>query len=246
MILTGTILNAVVVIVGAILGHFMSMLFDKFPRLRELPTQLMKAVSVVVIVIGVSGAIESQKPIVLVVSMVVGTLIGSLIDIDGAFERFGKFIERKFVRNKENTTHPMLNEGRVQKSFSKAFVTTALTCCVGALAITGALESGLSGGANQELLYTKSVLDFITAIVFSSAYGLGAAAASVVILVYQGVIELGASWLSVFLQNSITEISAVGSVIVCALGLNMIGATKVKIANMLPAVFLPILLCLFM
>ncbi len=246
MILQATILNAIVVIVGSIAGHFLSKLFDKRPRLRELPSQLMKAVSVVVIVIGVSGALESEKPIVLLISMVVGTLIGSLIDIDGLFERLGKFMERKFVKSKENTTHPMLNEGRVQKSFSKAFVSTALTCCVGALSITGALESGLSGGAEQGLLYTKCVLDFITAIVFSSAYGLGAAFASIVVLLYQGIIELGASGLSVFLQGSITEISAVGSVVVCALGLNMIGATKVKIANMLPAIFLPILLCLFM
>ena len=245
MILLGTILNALAVVAGSIIGHFLSRLFDKFPRLRELPSQLMKAVSVVVIVIGVSGAIKSENPIILVVSMVVGTLIGALIDIDGLFERLGKFIERKFVKT-PTPTHPLLREGKEQKSFSKAFVTTALTCCVGAMAITGALESGLSGGAEQGLLYTKSILDFITAIVFGSAYGLGAAFASIVIFLYQGAIELGASGLSTFLQSSITEISAVGSVVICALGLNMRGATKVKISNMLPAIFLPILLCLFM
>ncbi|MBQ8839916.1 MAG: DUF554 domain-containing protein [Clostridia bacterium] len=246
MILRATILNALVVIIGSVLGNFLSKVFEKHPRLRDIPTSVMKAISVVVIVIGIDGALDSEKPIVLLISLVIGTVIGSIIDIDGLFEKLGKSVERRFVKNKVNPKHPELTEGRAQKSFSKAFVSTALTCCVGALAITGALESGLSGGANQELLYTKCVLDFVTAVVFSSAFGLGAAAASVVIFLYQGIIELCASGLSVFLAGSITEISAVGSVIVCALGLNMLGVTKIKIANMLPAVFLPILLCLFM
>ena len=180
-------------------------------------------------------------------SLVVGTVIGTAIDIDGLLERFGSFMERKFVKATNSPSHPELDGTRPPKSISKGFVSTTLTCCIGALSIMGALNSGLSGGADQNLLYTKAVLDFITAIVFASAFGgIGAMLAAVPIFIYQGSIELGARALSGVLLGSINEISATGSVIVVALGLNMVGATKVKIANMLPAVFLPILFCLFM
>lgn len=244
MLFLGTFVNTASIIVGGILGLLLSKGFEKNARLREVPSAAMKSISVVVIVIGVEGAMESTKPIVLLLSLVVGTVIGTIINIDGALEKFGKNIERKFVKS-HKTTHPDLSSDIPQKSFSKAFVSATLTCCVGALAITGALESGLSGGAEQGLLYTKSVLDFTTALVFSASYGGGAILACVPVLVYQGLIELCASGLQGFLAGSIVEISAVGSLIVCALGLNMLGATKIKIANMLPSVLLPILLCLF-
>ena len=241
----GTLINTGAIIIGGILGLILSRQFEKNARLREVPSAAMKAISVVVIVIGVEGAIESTKPIVLLLSMVIGTVIGTIINIDGALEKFGKNMERKFIKSNKSV-HPELAKDLPQKSFSKAFISATLTCCVGALAITGALESGLSGGSEQGLLYTKSVLDFTTALVFSASYGGGAILACVPVLIYQGLIELCASGLQGFLAGSIVEISAVGSLIVCALGLNMLGATKIKIANMLPSVLVPILLCLFL
>ena len=241
MVLLGTIVNVLTIIAGALIGRLLSRQFEKHPRLKEIPNAAMKAISVVVIVIGIDGALESEKPLVLLISMVVGTTIGTIINLDGLLEKFGKAVEKKFVKNKKQG-----NTGEGEKSFSKAFISTTLTCCVGALAITGALQSGLSGGAEHGLLYTKSVLDFTTALVFSSSFGLGAMAAAIPVFLYQGIIELCASSLSGFLSASMVEISAVGSLVVCALGLNMVGATKIKIANMLPAVFLPIILCIFM
>lgn len=245
MLFLGTLVNTASIVVGGILGLLLATQFEKNARLREVPSAAMKAISVVVIVIGIEGAITSEKPIVLLLSLVIGTVIGTIINIDGGLERLGKTIERKFVKDKKSD-HPDLVGDMPQKSFAKAFVATTLTCCVGALAITGALESGLSGGASQGLLYTKSVLDFTTALVFAASYGAGAIFAAVPVLLYQGIIELCANGLQNFLSKSIVEISAVGSLIVCALGLNMLGATKIKIANMLPAVLLPILLCLFL
>lgn len=245
MLFLGTLINTASIIVGGILGLLLSRQFEKNARLREVPSAAMKAISVVVIVIGVEGAIESSKPIVLLLSLVIGTVIGTIINIDGALEKFGKNIEKRFINNSKRV-HPELSYDMPQKSFARSFVSTTLTCCVGALAITGALESGLSGGSEQGLLYTKSVLDFTTALVFSASYGGGAIFASIPVFLYQGIIELCASGLQSFLAASIVEISAVGSLIVCALGLNMLGATKIKIANMLPAVLLPILLCLFL
>lgn len=245
MLFLGTLVNVASIIVGGILGLLLSKQFEKNARLREVPSASMKAISVVVIVIGVKGAMESSKPIVLLLSLVLGTVIGTIINIDGALDKFGKNIERKFVSSSKKT-HPELTKDLPEKSFSKAFVSATLTCCVGALAITGALESGLSGGSEHGLLYTKSVLDFTTALVFSASYGCGAIFSAIPVLIYQGLITLCASGLQSFLALSIVEISAVGSLIVCALGLNMLGAIKIKIANMLPSVLLPILLCLFL
>ena len=226
----------------------LSRVFSKYSRLSTIPDAAMKAISVFVILIGIKGAIKSDKELVILLSLVVGTVIGTVINIDGLLEKFGSFMERKFVKTKPSITgHPELDEAREQKSISKGFVSTTLTCCVGALAIMGALNSGLTGGENQELLYTKSVLDFISALVFASAFGgVGAMLSAIPIFLYQGAIELGASALQDILVGSINEISATGSIIVIALGLNMVGATKVKIANMLPAIFLPIIFCLFM
>ena len=244
----GTIVNCLTVIVGAILGIFLSKVFSKHGKLSTIPESAMKAISVFVIFIGVKGALKSDRELVILISLVLGTVIGTIIDIDGLLEKFGSFMERKFVKNKPSPqSYNGLDEAINQKSISKGFITTTITCCIGALSIMGALNSGLSGGADQELLFTKSVLDFITALVFASAFGgVGTMLAAVPILIYQGAIELGASALKDLLTGSINEISATGSIIVIALGLNMIGATKVKIANMLPAIFLPIVLCLFL
>ena len=251
----GTIVNCLSIAGGSILGILLSKLFSKHHRLASVPDAAMKAISVFVIVIGVKGVVDADVPnasdnmmIIILLSLVIGTVIGTIINIDGLLERFGSFMERRFVKSKPNLTGDAeLDEARQRKSISKGFVSTTLTCCVGALSIMGALNSGLSDGADQTLLLTKSVLDFITAIVFSSAFGgIGALLSVIPVFIYQGGIELGANALSGTLLNCINEISATGSVIVVALGLNMTGATKIKIANMLPAVFLPILFCQFM
>ena len=166
----GTIVNCATVVAGSLLGILLSRVFSKYHRLASIPDAAMKAISVFVIFIGIKGALTSDKDLVILLSLVIGTVIGTVINIDGLLEKFGSFMERKFVRLKPNLTgHPELDEAREQKSISKGFVSTTLTCCVGALAIMGALNSGLTGGENQELLYTKSVLDFISAKTISSS-----------------------------------------------------------------------------
>ena len=176
-----------------------------------------------------------------------GTTIGSLVKIDELLNRFGNFIERKLVKKKKvedvsKKEGALEQEGESQRSVSRAFVATSLTCCVGAMAITGALKAGISG--EHSILYAKSVLDLITAFVYSSAFGLGSILAAIPVFLYQGVIALGAGALSGILEASVNEISAVGSIIVIGLGLNMMGAIKIKVADMLPSIFIPIILCL--
>ena len=248
MILHSTVINALAIVVGSLAGFFLSKLFDRSRRFKKLPDALMKAISLCVIIIGIKGAFDSENFIIVLLSLVIGTTIGTLIKINTLLTKFGDFVERKLVKKKvtapSDPTVPITatsQDGVEGKSFSKSFVATTLTCCVGAMAITGALKAGL--GIEHTTLYTKSVLDLITAFVYSSAFGIGSILAAVSVLVYQGIIAIGAGALSPVLEASATEISAVGSVIVMGLGLNMLGATKIKVANMLPAVFLPIIIC---
>lgn len=247
MILHSTILNAGTIILGSLLGFFLSRFFEKSRRLKKLPDALMKAISLCVIFIGIKGAFDSENFLIVLISLIVGTTIGSLIKIDELLNRFGNFIERKLVKKKKaedvsKKDGEIETEGESQRSVSRAFVATTLTCCVGAMAITGALKAGISG--EHSILYAKSVLDLITAFVYSSAFGLGSILAAIPVFLYQGVIALGAGALSGILEASVNEISAVGSIIVIGLGLNMMGAIKIKVADMLPSIFIPIILCL--
>lgn len=241
--LLGTLVNTATVILGSLFGVLLAKFFSKSKRLRKLPDALMKAISVFVVFIGIKGAFETDKLLVVLISLVLGTLIGSLLKIDEGIKKFGDFVERKLTKKKKEALVQTEDGEEVsQKSFSRAFVSTSLTCCVGAMSITGALKAGMEG--DHSILFAKSVLDFITAFVYSSAFGIGSILSSVVVFLYQGLIELGAGALAGILESSVNEISAVGSLVVMALGFNMLGATKIKIANMLPAIFLPIFLCL--
>lgn len=245
--LIGSFLNAGTIVLGSILGVLLSKFFVKSKRLKKLPDALMKAISLCVIFIGIKGAFDSSNFMIVLISLVVGTTIGSLIKIDSLLKKFGDFVERKLITKKnkgfEDPNKPITAsvEGEEPRSFSRAFVTTSLTCCVGAMAITGSLNAGMNG--DQGLLITKSILDLITAFVYASAFGIGAVFAAVPVLLYQGTITVFAGALSGVLTSSINEISAVGSIIILGLGLNMLGAAKIKVANMLPAVILPVLLC---
>ena len=247
MILVGTAINSGAVIVGALIGMLLSRLLSKSSRLAMLPDVAMKAISLCVIFLGIQGAFDSKQPLVLILSLVTGSILGTIMNIDDGLQRLVSYVERKFVRKQPTITGiEEIDSTKPQKSVSKAFVTTTLACCVGALTITAAMESGVSQGENQTLMYAKIVLDFVTAVVFASSFGLGAALAAIPIFLYQGALELIFFLAGPIMSDyMISEMSAAGSIIIIALGLNMLGATKIKIANLIPAMFMPILFCLF-
>ncbi len=248
MILFGTTLNALFVVVGSLIGILLTKLFTKSPRLAEVPQVALKAISLCVIFIGIQGAFDSSKPLVLILSLVVGSILGTIMNIDGGLQRLGTFVEKKFVKKPLPPQEMFeLDESIAQRNVARAFVSTTLACCVGALTITAAMESGVSQGQEQTLMYAKIVLDFVTAIVFASSFGFGAALAAIPIFIYQGALELIFYFAGpVIPAGTINEMSAAGSIIIIALGLNMLGATKVKIANLIPAMFMPLLFCLFL
>ncbi|MFL0246434.1 DUF554 domain-containing protein [Candidatus Clostridium stratigraminis] len=218
----GTIVNALAIIGGSLVGFILK---GGIPK--KINETIIKGLALCILVIGISGAIKSQNMLVVICSIVIGALIGEAIDIDARLFKLGDSIEHKL-------------QGKGGK-ISEGFVTASLVYCVGAMAIVGSLNSGLKG--DNSILFTKSVLDGISAIMFTSTLGIGVALSAIPVFLYQGIITIGASYLQGILTQTaiITEISAVGSVLIMGLGFNMLGLTKIKVANFLPAVFIPII-----
>ena len=225
----GTIVNTIAVIIGAAIGMF----FKKgIPQ--KLSDTMMKGLGLCTLFLGISGSLDGQNSLILIISMVVGALIGEGIDLDAKLNRLGNWLENKF-KSKDGS----------KVSIAEGFVSASLLFCVGAMTIVGSLQSGLQG--NHEMLFNKSMLDFVAAIIFASTMGIGVMASAAFVFVYQGAITLLAQWVAPVLSDVvIAEMNCVGSVIIIGLALNMLGITKLKVMNYVPAIFIPILLCQFM
>lgn len=224
----GTIVNALAVIAGAFVG-----LLLKKGIPEKISDVVMKGVALCVLYIGISSALAGTNTLIAIISIVLGAVIGSLLDIDRRLNNLGELAERK------------LSKGDGKTSIAEGFVSASLLFCVGSMAIVGSIQSGLTG--NHEMIYTKSMLDGISAIIFTSTLGAGVFLSAAAVLVYQGVIVLCAQWVQPFLSDyAVAEMTCVGGLLIIALALNMLGITKLKTANYLPAVFIPIILCLFM
>ena len=157
-----------------------------------------------------------------------------LLDFDGRFRRLVGKLETRFAKTE--------NSG---STFGEGFVTATLLFCVGAMAVVGSLNSGLTG--NHEVLYTKSLLDGVSAMIFASTLGAGVLLSAVAVLIYQGAITLAAQFLAPVLSDpTIAEMTCVGSLLIIAIGLNMLKLTKIKVMDFILAIFIPIGLCLFM
>ena len=237
----GTLVNAGAIVIGGALG-----LLLKKGLPKKIADTLMVSLGLCTLYIGISGCLEGENTLVLIVSMVIGAILGELIDLDDKINRLGQFLERKFAgkkateENNEGSQEPSALGKKV--SLAEGFVTSSLLFCVGAMAIVGSLQSGLTG--NHETLFAKSMLDFVAAIIFASTLGAGVMLSASLLFVYQGSITLLAHVIEPFLTDSvIAEMNCVGNVIIIGLALNMLGISKFKVMNLVPAIFLPILLC---
>ena len=243
--ITGSIINALAVIAGSVIGLLLKWLASRFSnvlpagadslghRLQEI---IMQGVALCVLYIGISGSLKGSNTLVAILSMVLGAIIGETLDLDRRMKQLGDWVQNKTQKFAGNNG----------TSVSEGFVTASLLFCVGAMAIVGSLENGLTG--NYDTLKAKSLLDGISSIVFASSLGIGVAFSSVAVLIYQGLISLSASFISPYLGGDavIAEMTCVGSLLIAALSLNMLGITKIKVMNLVPACLLPILLCRFM
>lgn len=217
----GTLVNFSAIIVGSIIGILFK---NGIPE--KISNTIMQGLSLCIIFIGISGAIKGSNILLIIISMVIGSLIGELIDLDNLLQKLGDKIEEKF-------------KGKEIK-ISEGFVTASLLFCVGSMAIVGSLQSGLEG--SHTILFAKSMLDGIASIIFASSLGIGVMLSSFSVLIYQGAITLAASSLkSILIQSVVTDMTAVGSLLIIGLGFNMLNITKIKVANLLPAIFIPII-----
>ena len=239
----GTIVNTAAVLLGALLGLGIKALakriyvrLDKgdersnarIARLTALPDSVHKGLGLCGILIGVSGALKTQNVLVMILSMALGTLVGELLNLDGYLCRFGAFVERKLKGSEGN--------------IAEGFVTATLLFCVGAMTVTGAIESGVFHV--HTTYYTKSVLDMSSAVVLASTRGLGVLLSAAAVLGVQTALTLIAMLAAGAIPLAITgEMTAVGSLLVVGIGTNLLGITKLKLVNMLPAMFFPLALC---
>jgi len=231
MIGLGTLVNAAAIIVGGVGGAYIK---NGLPQ--RFKNIIMQGIGLAVVVIGASGALQGiftyngtekldkQYIMIMIFSLVIGGLLGELINIEAKLDRLGQWFQKRLIKGNSN--------------FAQGFVTASLIYCVGAMAIVGSLEDGLSG--NAATLFAKSILDGVTAIVFAATMGIGVAFSALTVLVYQGSITMMAGFIKPWLTPEvISQMSLVGSILIAAIGINIMEIKKIKVGNLLPAVFIP-------
>ncbi len=216
----GTIVNTLSIIVGSLVGLLLrGGISERYSQI------MMHAIGLAVVLIGLKTALETHAILVVILSLAIGSILGEFLRIEDRLEQFGDWIGSRLSKD--------------SKGVAKGFVSTSLLYCVGAMAIVGAMESGLTG--NHQTLYAKSILDGIGSVVFASTLGIGVLFSSVSVFVYQGFITLTASFLKQFLlPDVVSQMSAVGGLLIMAIGISLLEIKKIKIGNMLPAIFIPL------
>jgi uncharacterized membrane protein YqgA involved in biofilm formation len=234
MIGLGTIVNTVAVIVGGLLGMLL-----KNGVAKRFEKILMQALGLSTIFIGGGGVfqymlvvengnITTRGTILLIFSLVIGCILGQLLDIEAKMEKLGIKLKAAVGRQEDNR-------------FVEGFVNASLIACVGAMAIVGAMQDGLSG--NSSMLIAKSLLDFALVAILASSYGVGAVFSAIPIFVYQGAITVIAALFGTVISDVlIEELSFVGSALIFCVGVNLVREKTFRVANMLPALLIPIIL----
>ncbi|MDR3114450.1 MAG: DUF554 domain-containing protein [Treponema sp.] len=215
----GPVVNGLTIVVCALAGCFI---------IRGIPQRfeeiIKKAIGLSIIYMGIKGALDNQRVLLLVMSMVSGALIGEFINLDRRMNQFGTWAEVRLS----------MKGG----AFSKGFVSASILFCTGSMAIVGSMQSGLLG--NHETLFAKSILDGSISLIFGASMGMGVVFSALPVLIYQGSISLAAGAIKDYLSpDIIREMSAVGSLLVAAIGYNFLGVKEIRVANLIPAIFIP-------
>ena len=219
----GTLINTVAILLGTAIG----LLARK--RLNDrLKDTVVQGEGLCVILIGLTSALKTADTMCVIICIVVGGLIGSAVNIELRLNQLGGMLEKRFAA------------GQQEGSVAKGFVSASLIYCVGAMAIVGAMDSGLRG--DHSTLIAKAILDGVFSIFFAGSLGIGVGLSALAVLVYQGLIAILAGWLEPLLTEAIiAEMGAVGGLLIVGIGLNMIYDKHIPVGNMLPAIFLPML-----
>lgn len=229
----GTIINVALIIIGGILGHFFGKLLN-----QSMQDSLPKTCGVAVLFIGIGGALEgmltetdgmikSGRGVFIVIILLLGSIVGELLDIEGLFERFGEWLKCK-TGNSGDT------------GFVNGFITASFTVCIGAMAIVGSIKDGLSG--DYTILLTKAILDMIIIMVMTSSMGKGPIFSFIPVAILQGVVTFLSRIIEPILTDSaMANLSMIGSILIFCVGINLIWEKKIKVANLLPAVLVAVL-----
>ncbi|MHA6252986.1 DUF554 domain-containing protein [Oceanobacillus sp. CAU 1775] len=222
MVLLGTIINSALIIVGTLIGLFFNRIPDKYKE------TVMHGIGLAVTLIGIQMALVTENIVMVLISLLVGAIIGEFLKIEDALNNLGLWLGSKF-RTKDETV-----------SISQGFITATMLFCIGAMAIIGALDSGIRG--DHSVLVTKGIIDGFSALVLTTTLGIGVIFSVVPLFLYQGGITLFATqiekWVpEAMLNGLIQEVTAVGGLLIVAIGLNLLNFTKIRIANLMPAIF---------
>jgi len=217
----GTIVNSLAIVVGSLIGlMFRGGIPEKYNE------TVMKSIALAVVLIGLKGAFKTEDVMLVIISLAIGSITGEFLKIEDNLENLGEWIEKKV--------------GKKEGGIAKGFVATSLLFCVGSMAIVGALEGGLSG--NHQTLYAKAVIDGISSIIFTSTLGIGVIFSAGAVFIYQGFIAFTASYIKDLLTPEVVrEMSAIGGLLILGIGLNILDYKRIKVGNMLPAIFIPLI-----
>ncbi|RNB61988.1 DUF554 domain-containing protein [Brevibacillus gelatini] len=221
MILLGTIVNAGAIIAGALLGRLLTRIPDSIRH------TVMQGIGLAVMILGIKMSLGSENFLLVIVSIVLGAIIGELMAIEKGLNHLGHWLERKV--------------GGGKGSIATGFVTATLVYCIGAMAVLGAMDSGLRN--NHDILFTKALLDGFSAIIFTSTLGIGVMFSAVPVFLYQGLLTLLATQIynvvsQTMLDAMLTEVTAVGGLMIIAIGINILEIKNISVANMLPALLI--------
>ncbi|MBS4196558.1 DUF554 domain-containing protein [Lederbergia citri] len=226
MVLLGTLVNGICIIVGSLIGRFLSRIPEK------MKSTVMHGISLVVMVLGLQMGFKSGNFLIVILSIVIGAVLGEWWQLDDKLNSLGLWIERKLGSS---------NKGNI----SQGFVTATLIFVIGAMAIIGALDSGIRG--DHQVLYTKAVIDGFTALILTTTLGIGVILSFIPVVLYQGLIALFATQIDRLVPTElmdmfINEITATGGIMIFAIGLNLSGIIKIRVANLLPGILVAALI----
>ncbi|MGM0853667.1 MAG: DUF554 domain-containing protein [Bacillota bacterium] len=220
MVLLGTLVNGVCIIIGTLLGKVL----HRIPE--DMKGTVMKAIGLAVIVLGLQMGLKSENFLIVIISLALGAAWGEWMNLEDKLNSLGNWLEKKLGSNKET-------------SISQGFVTATLIFVIGAMAVIGALDSGIRG--DHDVLLTKSIIDGFTSLILTTTLGIGVMFSAIPVVLYQGFIALFATqihqWVPQELMDAyIVEMTSTGGIMIFAIGLNLLGVTKIRVANLLPGI----------
>jgi len=214
----GTIINSIAIIFGCVIGLILK---ERFPK--RIGVILFQGIGLTTLTIGIQMAVQTNEILLIILSLVIGGMIGEIINIEKRLDQFGNRIKNLFS-NQDGKEH-----------FTEGFITASLLYCVGSMAVMGAIEEGING--NPDILLAKSALDGISSIIFTASLGIGVLFSAIPVFIYQGTItqiaQLVKNWITF---NMINEMTAVGGILIIGLAFGILEIKKIKVANLLPSI----------